>query len=179
MISLNTNLYLFLENLLFFLLATSFIAVMGWAWRDAKPFSLPVPLPGWFKIWIGSVQVLGMLLPLVVMLLWGGWWGYSSVLTVLGWYLVMLGLQILSENVALRQYHSVVWVMVPYVYLPYRFWQLYEGWTLLGSETNLVWVRNLLILELVVWIVNYALDVSQLPRLLRWEVKSNSDISST
>lgn len=179
MISLNTNLYLFLENLLFFLLATSLIAVLGWAWRDAKTFSLPVPLPGWFKIWIGSVQVLGMLLPLLVMLLWGVWWGYTSVLTVFGWYLVMLGLQILSEIVTLRHFHSVVWVMVPYIYLPYRFWQLYEGWTLLGSETNLLWVRNLLILELVVWIVNYALDLSQLPRLWRWEVKSNADISST
>ncbi|MBD2387556.1 hypothetical protein [Cylindrospermum sp. FACHB-282] len=177
--SLNTNLYLFLENFLFFALATSLIVVLGWAWRDAKPFSLPEALPGWFKIWLGSVQVLGLLLPLLVMLLWGVWWGYTSVLTVLGWYFVMLGLQILSEIVTLRQYHTVVWVMVPYLYLPYRFWQLYEGWTLLGSETNLLWVRNLLILELVVWIVNYALDVSQLPRLLRWELKSNSDISST
>ncbi|AFZ23881.1 hypothetical protein Cylst_1603 [Cylindrospermum stagnale PCC 7417] len=179
MMSLNTNLYLLLENLVFFALATSLIVVLGWAWRDAKPFSLPEPLPGWFKIWIGSVQALGMLLPLLVMLLWGLWWGYTPVLAVLGWYLVMLGLQILSEILALRQYHSVVWVMVPYVYLPYRFWQLYEGWTLLGSETNLLWVRNLLILELVVWIVNYALDVSQLPRLLRWEVKSNADSSIT
>ena len=63
--------------------------------------------------------------------------------------------------------------MVPYIYLPYRFWQLYEGLTLLDSTSELQWVRYLLIFELVMWIVNYAIDVSQLPRLFRWEVQSN------
>jgi hypothetical protein len=89
----------------------------------------------------------------------------------------MLGLQILSEILTLRQYHSVVWVMVPYLYLPYRIWQLYEGLTLLSPESELMWVRHLLIVEIVLWIANYALDVAQLPRLLRWEVQENIDIS--
>lgn len=177
MTSLNTNLYLFLENLLFLVIATSFIVIVGWAWRHSKPFSLPEPLPAWFKIWFGTVQVVGIVLPLMVMLLWGVWWGYSSVLTVLIWYFVMLGLQILSEILTLRQFHSVVWVMVPYLYLPYRIWQLYEGLTLLSPESELMWVRNLLIVEIVLWIANYALDVTQLPRLLRWEVRENRDIS--
>jgi hypothetical protein len=122
MTSLNTNLYLLLENLLFLVLATLFIVIVGWAWRHSKPFSLPEPLPEWFKVWFGTVQVVGVLLPLLAMLLWGVWWGYSSVLTVLSWYFVMLGLQILSEILRLRQFHSVVWVMVPYLYLPYRIW---------------------------------------------------------
>jgi len=178
MTSLNTNLYLFLENLIFFLLATSLIVVLGWTWRYAKPVSPPNPLPTWLKIWFRTVQLLGVLLPLLVMLLWGVWWGYASVLTVLSWYLINIGLQVLSEIVTLRQFPNVVWVMVPYVYLPYRFWQLYESWTILGSESELLWVRNLLIFELVLWIVNYALDVSQLPRLFRWEVRENSDLSS-
>ena len=167
----NINLYLLLENLLFFLFATSFLVVVGWAWRDAKPFNLPEPLPGWFKIWFGTVQLLGGLLPLLVMLLWGGLWGYTSVLTVLGWYFVMLGLQILSEVLTLRKFHNVVWVMVPYLYLPYRLWQLYEGLTILGSASELLWIRYLLVIEIVIWTGNYALDLSQLPRLFRWEVK--------
>jgi hypothetical protein len=140
---LNTNLYLLLENLLFLVLATSFIVIVGWAWRHSKPFSLPEPLPEWFKVWFGTVQVVGVLLPLLAMLVWGVWWGYSSVLTVLSWYFVMLGLQILSEILTLRQFHSVVWVMVPYLYLPYRIWQLYEGLTLLSPEPELIWIRNL------------------------------------
>ncbi len=173
----DTNLYLFVENLVFFLVATAFLVVVGWAWRNAKPFSLPKPLPGWFKIWFGTVQLLGVLVPLVVMLLWGVFWGYTSVLTVLGWYFVMLGLQIISEVVTLRQIQNVVWVMVPYLYLPYRFWQLYEGLTILGSTNELLWIRYLLILEIVLWAGNYALDLSQLPRLLRWEFPENPDMN--
>lgn len=176
MASLNTNLYLFVENLVFFILATSFLIVVGWAWRNSKPFSLPQPLPGWFKIWFGTVQVLGLIVPLV-MLVWGVWWRDTRLFTVFVPYLVMLGLQILSEILTLRQFQTVVWVMVPYLYLPYRFWQLYEAWKFLSFETDLAWVRNLLLLEIVVWIGNYVLDVTQLPRLLRWEVKEDSDIS--
>ncbi|WP_253274536.1 hypothetical protein [Nostoc sp. PCC 7107] len=108
------------------------------------------------------------------MLLWGVWWKHSAVLAVLGWYFIILGLQILFEVVTLRKLQNVIWVLVPYIYLPYRFWKLYEGLTLLGSEPELLWVRYLLMFELVLWIVNYAIDVSQLPRLFRWEVDSTS-----
>ncbi len=40
---------------------------------------------------------------------------------------------------------------------------------LLGPEAELMWVQNLLIAEIILWSVNYGLDLSQLPRLLRWE----------
>jgi hypothetical protein len=177
MTSLNINLYLFIENFVFLIISTFFCVVVGWAWRNSKPFSLPEPLPGWFKIWFGTVQVIGVIVPLVVILVWGVWFGDNRILTVLVPYLVMLGLQILAEILTLRQFHTVVWVMVPYLYLPYRFWQLYEGWKFLSSETDLTWVRNLLVVEIIVWVVNYALDVTQLPRLLRWQVKEESDTS--
>ena len=163
---------LLIENLLFFAIATSFFIIVGWAWKHSKPFYLPEPLPGWFKIWFGTVQVVGILLPLLAMFYWGVWRGYSSVLIVFVSYFVMLGLQILSEILTLRYFHSVVWVMMPYLYLPYRFWQLYEGLTLLNPQPDLIWVQNLLVVNLVLWILNYALVMSQLPRLLRWEMNS-------
>jgi hypothetical protein len=172
---MNTAVYLLIENLLFFAITTSFFVIVGWAWRHAKPYSLPEPLPGWFSIWFGTVQVVGGLIPLIVMFVWGVWWSYSSVLTVLVPYFVMLGLQILSESVTLRQLHTVVWVMVPYLYVPYRVWQLYEGLSLLSPENELIWVRNLLLVNIVLWTLNYALDLAQLPRLLRWEIDSQSD----
>ncbi len=160
---------IFLENLLFLVISTLFFVIVGWAWRNAKPFDLPQPLPGWFKIWFLSVQILGGIIPLVAMLGLGFLRGYSNALIVLLSYLVMLGLQILAEFATLRWFHNVVWVMVPYVYIPYRIWQLYEGWLILSPESELMWVQNLLLLEIVVWIVNYGLDLAQLPRLLRWE----------
>lgn len=167
---LNGDLNIVFENFLFFVTATVFLVIVGWAWRDAKPYSLPHPLPSWFKIWFGTVQIAGGLLPIVA-LLWGWWKGYESVLIALIPYVIMLGLQILSETVTLRQFQSVVWVMVPYLYVPYRVWQLYEGLSVLNSVDELSWVHNLLLVNIILWIGNYCLDLSQLPFLLRWEVQ--------
>lgn len=169
----NINLYLFLENLLFFVGATSFLAFVGWVWRDSKPFSIPEPLPPWFKVWFLIVLVLGLALPLLTMILWGVWWSYHQVLIVLASYFLMLGLQILSEKFTVQRFHSCVWVMIPCLYLPYRIWQLYQGLTLLNPQPELIWVRNLLILEIILWIFNYGVHLSQLPKLLRWETPTN------
>jgi hypothetical protein len=169
-----TALKLLWENLLFLGFASSFLAIAGWAWRDAKPYSLPEPLPTWFKVWFGTVQIGGGIVPLLVLLLWGGWWGYTSVSVVLVPYLVMLGLQILSEYLTLRQFQSVVWVMVPYLYVPYRVWQLYEGLMLVSPESEPMGFETLLLVEIVLWIGNYLLDLAQLPRLLRWETKTET-----
>jgi hypothetical protein len=165
------NLTLFSENLLFFAIATAFFGLVGWAWRDTKPYELPHPLPGWFKIWFLTVQIGGGVLPLVA-LLWGIWQGYPSLVMILVSYFVMLALQIVSESVSLRWFRSVVFVMVPYLYLPYRIWQLYQGMLLLNPTDQLF--RNLFLAEMVLWTLTYALDVTQLPRLLRWDMENGS-----
>lgn len=157
------------ENLIFFSLATAFIAIMGWNWRNLKPFSLPEALPNWFKYWFGTIQFIGIVLPVIALIIWGFWQGYNDVIIVLTSYLIMLVLQIASEILTLKKFHSVVWVTVPYLYLPYRFWQLYEGLNFIPSTENLILVRYLLILNLIVWIANYILDLAQLPRLFRWD----------
>jgi hypothetical protein len=167
-----TMLNLFYEDLIFLAIATTFFVVVGWAWGSAKPYDLPQPLPNWFKIWFLTIQIGGGLLPLIG-LGWGIWHGYSNVVAVLVSYGLMLGLQILSESLSLRKFRSVVFVMVPYLYLPYRIWQLYEGMLLFDAD-ELIWIRNLLLIEIVLWTANYALDVSQLPRLLRWDIEALS-----
>lgn len=169
-----TNLNLLVENLLFLVLATSFLVFVGWVWRLALPFSIPEPLPAWFKAWLSIVLVVGVALPLLAMLLWGVWWDERSVLQALIPYFVMLGFQILSESVTLNRFQSCVWVMIPCLYLPYRIWQLYSGLSLLSLESGSIWVQRLLLAEIVLWIFNYGVHLSQLPRLLRWEVKSDT-----
>ncbi|MGI8932701.1 MAG: hypothetical protein ACR2FS_01365 [Phormidesmis sp.] len=52
-------------------------------------------------------------------------------------YLAMLGLQVSSESASLRRFRSTVFVMVPYFYLPYRVWQLYEG---LAPASEVAWL---------------------------------------
>lgn len=165
----DVNLNLFYENVLFFTTATAFFVLVGWAWRNAKPYELPDPLPDWFKVWFLTVQIGGVLLPLVA-LMWSIWQGNFGIVTVLVSYFLLLGLQILSESLSLRQFRSVVFVMVPYLYLPYRIWQLYQGLTLLNLTNEFIWIRYLLIAEIILWILNYTLDLSQLPRLMHWKM---------
>jgi len=172
----NTDLNLLFENFLFLVIATSFFVFVGWVWRHSKPFSIPQPLPTWFYVWLNIVLVVGLVLPLLAMLLWGVWWGQRSVLQAIGPYFIMLGLQILSESVTLNRFHSCVWVTIPCLYLPYRIWQLYSGLTILSHEGASIWVQRLLLAEIVLWIFNYGVHLSQLPRLLRWEeVQPQSD----
>jgi len=163
---------LIVENLLFFALATSFLVFAGWLWRYAKPFSLPQPLPSWFKAWLATVIVLGVLLPLVT-ILWAASQGDRIVVLVLVSYFAMLGLQILSESLTVNRFQSCVWVTIPCLYLPYRLWQLYSGLTLINLENGL-WVQSILIAEMFLWAFNYGVHLSQIPRLLRWESSSNN-----
>ncbi|MGF1513803.1 MAG: hypothetical protein ACFB5Z_08920 [Elainellaceae cyanobacterium] len=162
--------YLLLENLIFLGVSTGFLVAAGYAWRDLKPFTLPEPLPNWFSLWFGGVQVLGGLVPILV-LIWGLWRQNFTVLFLFTPYFLLLGLQILVEIVALRQARSVIWVMVPYLYVPYRLWQLWEGWLWLDKTTS-SWLGWLLVAELAVWVTSYLLALSQLPRLLRWSIFS-------
>jgi hypothetical protein len=167
-----TELYLLWENLIFLVLATSFLFFVGWVWREAKPFTLPQPLPTWFKAWLFIVLVVGVLLPLIALAWWGIGVGYMPVVVAIAPYFLMLGLQILSESMTINRFHSCVWVMIPCLYLPYRIWQLHSGLALLSGESELMWVRHLLRLEIGLWIFNYGVHLSQLPRLLRWDLSS-------
>ncbi|MGJ3246503.1 MAG: hypothetical protein ACFE0I_10555 [Elainellaceae cyanobacterium] len=164
---------LLVENLIFLAIATIFLAVTGWAWNTAKPYSLPQPLPGWFRVWFLSVQICGGIPPLIA-LIWGIWQGSAEAIAIWGAYFAMLGVQIVSEFLTLRQFRSVVWVMVPYLYVPYRLWQLYEGIVLINPDTA-SWMYILLVGEMILWAGNYLLDLAQLPRLFRWDTIQNDD----
>ena len=166
------------ENLLFFVLSTTFFLLAGWYWRNAKPYSLPESRPSWFKFWFLSVQILGGLVPLIALIIWGLLWTNPTVIAVFASYLLMLGLQIFAEFLSLRYLATVVWVMIPYLYVPYRVWQLYEGLNLLENTSELMAVQIILILNIGVWIVNYCLDLAQLPFLFYWETKEVSGESS-
>jgi len=167
------NFNLFYENSLFVIIATSFFAVVGWSWRKTKPYTLPQLLPSWFGVWFITVQIGGIGLPLLG-LLGGIWKGYLEVVTILVSYFLILVLQILTESLSLRWFRSTVFVMVPYIYLPYRLWQLTEGLMLLNPIDESIWVRSLLLGEIVLWTANYALDLSQLPRLFQWSLPTSN-----
>lgn len=171
----STDLNIILENLLFLAVTTSILVFVGREWRNSKPFSIPQPRPRWYKTWSRIVLVVGVALPLLALILWAGWFSHKSVVQVLIPYFVMLGFQILSEIVALRRFKSCVWVLIPCIYLPYRIWQLLTGAMLIGFESGLVGVQRLLYLETVLWVFNYGVHLSQIPRFLRWEREPQSN----
>lgn len=164
----NIDLNIFIENLLFLVFSSLFLTISGWSWRKAKPFSIP-QVPIWFNAWLSLVIIIGLLLPMAVTIWWGIWQQNMIVLNVFLSYFLMLGLQIFFEIIVFRKFHSCVWVTIPCLYLPYRFWQLYQGWILLSTDSELFWVQNLLLLEIVLWIFNYCVHLSQIPRLLQWD----------
>ncbi len=174
MTTLNPYLRLVWENLIFLTFAVSFFAAAGYAWRNSKPFEIPKPLPSWFQTWLSVVLVVGIMFPVVATAIWGVWQRNLVVVIVFASYLIMLGLQIVIEIIMSKRFQSPIWVTVPCLFLTYRFWQLYEGITLVSPDANLIWVKYLLILELILWIFNYGVHLSQLPRLLQWSEESNS-----
>lgn len=171
----STIVNIFIENSLFVIISTSFLVFVGWVWRRGKPFSIPQPLPTWFKAWLSVVLVVGVVFPVLAIVLWGVWLNHESVLLALIPYLVMLALQILFEIVISKRFQSCVWVMIPCLYLPYRAWQLYSGLMLLSLESGTIWVQRLLLVEIVLWIFNYGVHLSQIPRLLRWELQPEKE----
>lgn len=171
------TLNLLLENLIVFLLITSFLGLTGFLWKNTPPFSIPQPLPKWFSVWLKLVVIIGIMVPVIAILVWGVSQRYTSVLQAFLPYLLMLGLQIASEIVTLKQFHSCIWVTIPCWYLPYRVWQLYTGLSLISPESELIWVQGLLWLEIILWIFNYGVHLSQLPRLLRWGVDISDNVS--
>lgn len=164
-------------DLLFVVGATAFLAIVGWAWRSAKPFDLPESLPAWFRVWFVTVLLVGVAAPIAAVE-WGAFHGDTIVLNVLIPYFVLLALQILTESIVLRWFHSIVWVMVPYVYLPYRLWRLYQGLTLVESG-DLTWFQTLVQVELVLWTANYGFNLLLLPQLLHWQTKDEDSTIAT
>lgn len=159
--------HLLIENGAFILLSTLFLSVVGWSWRHTQPYELPKPMPDWLPIWFGSVQFLGSVPPLIAMIC-GFWQGIPILKQVLLAYFVLLALQVVAEVLTLRRFQSIVWVMVPYLYVPSRLWQLWEGLNLTTAQSSESWLSVFFIGEIVVWGVNYLLDLTQLPRLLQW-----------
>ncbi|MGB3491779.1 MAG: hypothetical protein WBA57_03560 [Elainellaceae cyanobacterium] len=66
------------------------------------------------------------------------------------------GVDLLIEN--------SLFFIISLIFLGWTGW----AWRLTQNELDSSWVQILLIGEIVVWGINYLLDLAQLPRLFRW-----------
>jgi len=160
---------LFIENLIFLVLATLVLVVGVKRYPDARPFPGPVkPWPLWFRIWFPIIWFVGGVIPLITLVGWGIIGGNTSVVLALTPYFVMFFLQIVSEQVVWKNFQSPIWVIVPCLYLPWRVWQCVRGLETLGPDSGLLVADITLWALLVLWILNIFVHFTGIPNSMRW-----------
>lgn len=117
------------------------------------------------QAWIKLAVVIGLLLPIIALFVW---WRYLEPRKVLGFYLVVLIVQIAAEMILSRVLFPSLVVMSGTIYTAFRIWQLWQGQQLvkagvqIHSESptvfnNLLWLlllfwsSNLIVLFVVSW----------------------------
>lgn len=118
------------------------------------------------RIWIQIALVIGLLLPGVAFLVWIR---HQKARTVFGFYLLVLAVQIITEQIANRVFSSSLLVIVGTIYTTFRVWQLWQGqqfFKVTAQSTNireqvaqgllwlmlLFWSANLIFLLVVGWL---------------------------
>ena len=142
-------------------LVTLIILLMGWLiMSDALPLSQVIhyskPEANFIRLWVVIALVLGVLLPVIGFLIWIR---DRDSKKVLGFYLLVLIVQILTEQILSSVWFPSIVVIVGTLYTIFRLWQLWQGQQLLtstdqpgtGSRTIL---RGLLGLMLLFWLSN-------------------------
>ena len=107
------------------------------------------------QIWFQVALMIGLLLPGVAFLMWIR---RPKTRTVFGFYLLVLGIQIVTEQICIRVFSSSLLVIVGTLYTGFRVWQLWQGQQVLRaiaqSRNRERVARGLLWLLLLFWSAN-------------------------
>jgi hypothetical protein len=118
------------------------------------------------KIWIQVAIVIGLLLPGVAFLVWIR---HPNLRAVFGFYLLVMGIQIVTEQLCSRIFYASLLVIIGTIYTTFRFWQLWESQQFLRANAQsrnvsfavaqgllwlmlLFWSANLIFLLVVGWL---------------------------
>ena len=162
--------------------ATAVLSLVGWSFVALEPFGVglqetPVAraLPGWgataLGVWMGSVGAVALVLPALVLAVWGR---HASVRLALLPYALVLGFQILVEMVFAGLFAPNMVVLVGLVFTGYRLRQLLAArGVFAGAEgpsgTGRKVVGGVLSLGLVFWSANLIFLVCvALPRAVQF-----------
>jgi hypothetical protein len=107
------------------------------------------------RVWIWLAITLGILLPAIALIIWRG---QPGVRKVLGFYLVVIVIQIITEQLFSSFWMPSLVITVGTLYTSFRLWQLWQGQQLLqanGSWQQSSWMlRGLFLLLLLFWAAN-------------------------
>lgn len=118
------------------------------------------------KIWIQVAIVIGLLLPVIAFLVWIR---NPKLRTVFGFYLLVIAVQIVTEQICSRIFCSSLLVIIGTIYTTFRVWQLWQGQHFLRANAQsrnvsfavaqgllwlmlLFWSANLIFLLVVGWL---------------------------
>ncbi len=155
----------------FIVSATLLILLSGWL---IKANLLPIPTKinysdaerNFVKIWIQIAVTIGLLLPGIAFLVWIS---QPKLRTVFGFYLLVIAIQIVTEQIASRVFSSSLLVIVGTIYTTFRVWQIWQSQQFLKENTQgrnisfsvaksllwimlLFWSANLIFLLVVGWL---------------------------
>jgi hypothetical protein len=158
-----------IENAVFFLIASSILAVGILRYRGTAPFPGPVtPWPMWFQVWFRVIWIAGFILPLGVIIAFGFVPLDRAVILALAPYFLMFMVQIASEQYVWQVHKSPIWVAVPCLYLPWRVWQVVRGFEVMEPYPHLTLVTYTLWVLLILWIINIGVHFSGIPASMRY-----------
>lgn len=154
----------------FLFLSTLLILLIGWSTISGiLPIDRTIDYSNeqisFLKIWMTTAIFVGILLPAIAL---GIWIRHSKPRKVLGFYLLVLIVQIVTERVLSGVLFSSIAVPIGTIYTAFRLWQLWQGRKLLAANTRtilpkqkllngllwlmlLFWLSNLLMLLLLPW----------------------------
>lgn len=158
----------------FVTLATLLILLIGWLIKNnALPVKTVINYNTWetnfIQVWIWVAIVVGLILPSIAFLVWIR---RPEPRKILGFYLLVLLVQIITEQVLSSLLFPSLLVIIGTIYTIYRLWQLWQGQQLVSTNTQLNtpnWkiLRSLLQLLLLFWSINLIiLLVLCLPNIL-------------
>jgi hypothetical protein len=158
-----------IENLVFFAIASTILAVGYLRYRGTAPFPGPVkPWPKWFQVWFRVIWIAGFLLPIATLIAFGFVPGDTAVILALSPYFVMFFLQIASEQYVWQAHKSPIWVAVPCLYLPWRVWQVVRGFEVMEPYPHLTLVTYTLWVLFILWIINIGVHFTGIPASMRY-----------
>ena len=157
-------------TLLFVTCATLLLLPLNWLMLGdtlliKKAIDYSISQTNFIRVWLKIAVFLGLLLPGVAFFVWRR---YPEPRKIMGFYLVVLIVQIVAESILSRVLFPSLVVITGTIYTIFRIWQLWQGKQLVnaGVQTNnhnpiifrillwlllLFWSSNLIVLFTVAW----------------------------
>ena len=154
----------------FLFLSTLLILFIGWLTISGilpidRAIDYSNEQANFLKVWMTTAIFVGVLLPAIAL---GIWIRHPKPRKVLGFYLLVLIVQIITERVLSRVLFSSIPLTIGTIYTAFRLWQLWQGRKLLVAKTRtivprqkllngllwlmlLFWSSNLLMLLVLPW----------------------------